>query len=345
MKSLNNIMKNSISENTIVEKNNGKVSIIIPAYNAGKFLTVMLDSIAEQTYSNIEVIVAYDIKSTDNTLEILRSYKGIRKLVIDEAKDSSSGQARNRGFRLATGEYIIFLDADDKIIPTYIADLIEVFMRYPYLDVVCGNRISSTESEVPDKYNLAIQSESNIETYSQETALRHLLYRDTLAGEPWAWLVKKEYLVKNNINFPNYSHGDDTVWVFQLILNTNQIGRCSKIGYIFIQHPTSITNSISSPVDSWNKYSKYREDVYSLVNCVHPDIANDFLSLDTRYFVRKLTKQPYLDFQRALTEYNIYKLLSVKEDGYLSKLSIYCFNISKYTYWRILQLRIFQDRI
>lgn len=324
---------------------NNLVSIVIPAYNAGKFLSQMLDSIANQTYQNLEVIVAYDVKSTDNTLEILRSYKGIQNLIIDEAKDSSSGQARNRGFRLATGEYTIFLDADDKIIPTYIADLIEVFKKYPNLDVVCGNRISSTENEVPEKYNLAIQSESNIETYSQEISLRHLLHRDTLAGEPWVWLVKKEYLIKNNISFPNYSHGDDTVWVFQLILNTDQIGRCSKIGYVFIQHPTSITNSISSPIESWNKYSKYRDDVYSLVSCIHPDIAKEFLCLETRNFVRRLTQQSYLEFQKTLSEYNISRLDSVKNDGFISKLSICCFNISKKTYWKVLRLRILQNHI
>lgn len=338
-------MSNKISKNTCGENTKGRVSIIIPAYNAGKFLTPMLDSIAKQTYTNIEVIVAYDIKSTDNTLEILKSYKEIPKLLIDEAKDSSSGQARNRGFKLATGEYIIFLDADDKIVPTYIADLIRVFNEFPKLDVVCGNRIHATEEEVDEKYDLATKSENKIEKYHQKKALRHLLYRDTLAGAPWTWLVKREYLTENNISFPNYSHGDDTVWIYQLILGTDYIGYCSKKGYIFIQHPTSITNSIISPIDFWYKYERYRGDMIRMLSLKYSDVAADFQNLEERHLVRKTTRLSYNDFQETLGRIGIHKLNPTQDDKLISRLSIIGFNFSKYAYWKILRLKIMEKYI
>ena len=336
---------NTVSKNIIVEDNMKKVSIIIPAYNAGKFLTPMLDSIAAQTYTNLEVIVAYDIKSTDNTIEILKSYKGIQNLVVDEAKDSSSGQARNRGFKLATGDYIIFLDADDKIIPTYISDLIHVFNEFPELNVVCGNRIHATEEEILEKYSMAIQSERHIEKYSQKIALRHLLYRDTLAGAPWTWLVKREYIIENNISFPDYSHGDDTVWIFQLILGSDSIGYCSKIGYVFIQHPTSITNSIFSPTDYWQKYEKYRRDIVEMLSHKYSDLANDFQNLEKRNLIRKMTRLSYNDFQKTLDKIDIHRLNPTQDDKLMSRLSIIGFNISKYAYWRICRLKVMEKYI
>lgn len=328
-----------VSKDTIVEDNMKKVSIIIPAYNAGKFLTVMLDSIAAQTYTNIEVIVAYDIKSTDNTLDILKSYKKIHTLIIDEAKDSSSGQARNRGFGLATGEYIIFLDADDKIIPTYIADLVNVFNKFPELNVVCGKHIPSSESEIDKHYNNAIESTGTVEIYTQSLALKHLMYEGPLVGGPWVWLVKRDYLVENEICFPNYSHGDDTVWVFKLLLNSNNIGYYNKVGYIFIQHSTSITNRISSPIDYWDKYEKHRLDISKMLEYQNADIALDFQNLELRRLVRMLTVLPYHDFQKILEEKKIEKLYITKNDRIISRISIITFNIYKYAYWRILNLK------
>ena len=117
----------------------GLVSIVIPAYNAGKYLREMLESIYAQTYSHIEVIVAYDTKSSDNTLEILQTYSKKYGLIIDIGRDSSSGDARNRGFKLVRGEYVIFMDADDFITSTYIEDLMSIYAEHPKLNAVCGN--------------------------------------------------------------------------------------------------------------------------------------------------------------------------------------------------------------
>ena len=128
-----------------------KVSMIIPAYNATKHLRIMLDSIYAQTYPNIEVIVAYDVKSTDTTLQILREYQTEKSLIIDEGKDNSSGQARNRGIKLATGDFVIFVDADDIMIPSYISDMMRIFVQHPELEVVGSGRLISSEGERESK--------------------------------------------------------------------------------------------------------------------------------------------------------------------------------------------------
>lgn len=93
---------------------NDLVSVIIPCFNAEKWLKQAIDSCLSQTYSNLEIIVIDD-GSTDNSLEIIKSY-GDR--IIWQSQHNQGGcSARNRGFALSKGAYIQYLDADDYILP------------------------------------------------------------------------------------------------------------------------------------------------------------------------------------------------------------------------------------
>ena len=88
-----------------------RFSIIVPAYNAEKFIEKCIKSILNQTFENYEIIVVNDC-STDNTKEKLKKYEDKIK-VIDNKKRKCAGGARNRGIEAAIGEYIILLDSDD----------------------------------------------------------------------------------------------------------------------------------------------------------------------------------------------------------------------------------------
>ena len=126
----------------------GLISIIIPAYNSGKFIETPLNNLFAQTYQNFEIIIAYDEKSTDNSLELLQKISETHPITIDIGKDTSSGTARNRGFRLAKGEYVIFVDADDEIHPQYLETMITIFQKHPELNVVCCDFVKVYEETV-----------------------------------------------------------------------------------------------------------------------------------------------------------------------------------------------------
>lgn len=91
------------------------VTIVIPCYNAEKYIEKCLDSVINQTYKNLEIICVND-GSTDNTLKILENYaqKDNRIVIVNQSNNGLSG-ARNSGMKKATGEYIIFVDGDDWI--------------------------------------------------------------------------------------------------------------------------------------------------------------------------------------------------------------------------------------
>ena len=88
------------------------VSVIIPVYNSSKYLRECIDSVLKQTYKNLEIIIIDD-RSTDDSVDIINSYKDKRIKFIKLKKNSGVSICRNKGIDLATGEYITFIDSDD----------------------------------------------------------------------------------------------------------------------------------------------------------------------------------------------------------------------------------------
>src|ERR1017187_8226572 len=110
------------------------VSAIIATYNRAYIVCEAVESILNQTYKNIEVIVVDD-GSTDNTQEILKQYGG--RIHVIYQKNSGPAAARNRGIRESRGEIISFLDSDDLWLPTFVERQVSVLQRAG-LDVPCS---------------------------------------------------------------------------------------------------------------------------------------------------------------------------------------------------------------
>ena len=117
---------------------NGIISVIIPVYNVEKYIEKCLDSVITQSYTNLEIILVDD-GSTDRSGEICDQYalKDNRVKVI-HAENAGLGEARNRGIRLSTGEYISFVDSDDWIERDFYKELIEAAMKAGSEVSICG---------------------------------------------------------------------------------------------------------------------------------------------------------------------------------------------------------------
>lgn len=101
------------------------ISVIIPVYNAEKYIERCINSVVAQTYNNWEMIVIND-GSTDNTENIIREKaKADNRIQIYSQNNQGAGIARNNGISKATGEYIVFLDADDYVNKEYFSLLME----------------------------------------------------------------------------------------------------------------------------------------------------------------------------------------------------------------------------
>jgi glycosyltransferase involved in cell wall biosynthesis len=111
------------------------VTVVIPCYNQAHFLGEAIESVLSQTYRNFEVIVVDD-GSTDNTSEVASRYEGVR-LIWQENRGLAG--ARNRGLEEAKGEYVVFLDADDRLLPGALEAGLGCFEAHPECALVAGH--------------------------------------------------------------------------------------------------------------------------------------------------------------------------------------------------------------
>ena len=114
-----------------------KVSIIIPIYNVEEYLSQCLDSIVNQTYSNLEVILIND-GSTDNCLEICNKYINKYNWKLINKKNGGLSSARNAGLKEFTGDYVYFIDSDDWIKEDMIEVLVSLLENKKADIVECG---------------------------------------------------------------------------------------------------------------------------------------------------------------------------------------------------------------
>ena len=112
----------------------GLVSVVVPCYNQAHFLGEAVESVLAQSYSRFEIVVIDD-GSTDNTSEIAERYRRVRCIRQDNQGLSA---ARNSGLRQSKGEYVVFLDADDRLLPEALQEGIECLKAHPECAVAFG---------------------------------------------------------------------------------------------------------------------------------------------------------------------------------------------------------------
>ena len=122
------------------------VSVIIPAYNAEDFIFECIQSILNQTYRNIEIIVIND-GSTDCTLEVINSFTDPRLIIVSQINKGCSA-AKNQGLRIAKGDFIQYLDADDYLSPDKIEKQVEILITNVSNTAVCKTVIVSDNKKI-----------------------------------------------------------------------------------------------------------------------------------------------------------------------------------------------------
>lgn len=120
-----------------------KISIITPSFNQGKYLEKTILSVLDQNYTNLEYIII-DGGSTDNSLEIIKKYSKHIVYWVSE-KDDGQTQAINKGFKLATGDLISWMNSDDVYLKNSFKSIADKYNRYPDVDVFYADKININE--------------------------------------------------------------------------------------------------------------------------------------------------------------------------------------------------------
>ena len=214
-----------------------KVSVIIPLYNAEKYIAECLESVLAQTLKNFEVVVVDDC-STDGGVKIVRRYEKIfggRLKLAHMKKNSGAGASRNKGLKLSRGEYIFFVDADDLIIPTALEELYTSAKNFS-ADVVSCEKIFETDEEVSTvkiiNMNDELVSEPEFETENLSERVRSILNLK-FAVETVLKFCRRDFLIENEIFFPHIKPSEDGIWTYNLIFLQRDFCAC-PISFIFV---------------------------------------------------------------------------------------------------------------
>jgi len=217
------------------------ISIIVPVYNAEKYLKKCVDSILEQTYEDIELILVND-GSTDQSGRICDEYSQRSKRVVTiHKKNGGSTNARKAGLRAAKGNYIGFADADDWIETDYLEKMAKV--QYDTeADIIVSNHFHDIGED-----SKKVCSNFPIGLYKKEQLLSRLIYSGRffeygLQPHMVTKLFRKEILLKTQLCVDDrIIIGEDAAVVYPSVLEADRIYISNICGYHYVQHSGSMT--------------------------------------------------------------------------------------------------------
>ncbi len=207
------------------------ISIIVPIYNAEKYLNKCIKSLINQTKENLEFILIND-GSTDTSEEIIQSYQDTR-IKYFKNKNQGIGKTRNFGIKKSTGKYIMFLDSDDFLATNACEELFKK-AEQDKLDLVINN-FYRVEEETSKQEEVIISKFKN--TTLKEN--KELLLEINLA--PWNKLYKSELLKNNKIKFVEDLKYEDAPFVIEAMDKAKRIGQVNKCLNYYVIHKNSET--------------------------------------------------------------------------------------------------------
>ena len=226
-----------------------KVSIIVPVYNVEKLLSRCLNSLVNQSLSDIEIICVND-GSTDNSLNILKSFseKDSRIIIIDKQNEGLS-VARNTGMNIAKGKYIGFVDSDDWV------DL--DFYEKLYNSAINNGADIAVAGIIRTKKN----QKTFILEYNKEEIANDIYQKISLCDIPeccfvWNKIYKLDRLKSLNIEFEAGRIYEDMIWIPQVLYSMDKVVAVPDTYYYYWRHANTLVKKSNAKSDEDLKYAK-----------------------------------------------------------------------------------------
>lgn len=220
-----------------------KVSVIIPMHNSSKHIKECIESVINQTYKNIEIIVVDDA-SVDNSAEIIKSINDSRIKMLELKDNLGAAIARNKGIEIATGDYICFLDSDDYWVLDKLVKQVKFSETNNYTFIYSGyeflknNKTHIAHVQLSINYNQALKNTT--------------IFTSTV-------MFNMQYLKKEDIYMPNVESEDTATWWQVLKKGITAYGIDEPLAVYRVGEKSLSSNKIKALKRTWNLYK--REDI------------------------------------------------------------------------------------
>ena len=258
-----------------------KISVLVPVYNAEKYIEKCIKSIINQTYKDIEIVLIDD-ESKDNSLNIMKNLqKQDNRIKIVSVENKGVADARNSAIENATGKLLTFVDSDDTIDEDYLEIMYNNLKKYDADIAVinCKNIIEETGAILHKDFGI-----KQIKEYTSTEAVKDLFYYNFLRHSPWRKLYKRN--VWNNIKFPLGKNYEDLAIIYKTFLNANKIIYIPEEKYNYLIRKGSIVHNEIRKTDA-QAIIEYCSKILEDVNKNYPELtkAAEFLLVDHELYL------------------------------------------------------------
>lgn len=265
------------------------ISVIVPVYNAERYINRCINSIQNQTYTEWELILIDD-GSIDNSFRIIKRYTYIDKRIHVLRQDNAgAGAARNRGLEFVNGEYVVFIDSDDYIEKHYFELLSHHNEDIVFIDV---NR-RTEKGDIIRKEKLSLLKKKN----------RDDIIRGHMTGQIlWGGVrkaVRADLLRKNDIRYSKHKVGEEAIYSFLLLYYANTISFIEDTVYNYEVHMGSLSQTVQE--DPWGTVSIELRKLVKELGCYeeYAETLNCFIYTATIVSLNNLAqKYKYKDYKK-----------------------------------------------
>lgn len=217
------------------------ISINIPVFKCEKYILRCLESVKNQTYKNFEIILVNDC-TPDESMAIIEKFvqenPNLHVKIHEHEKNSGLSVVRNTGIKLSKGEYIYFLDSDDEITEDCIELLVNNALKTDAQITIAQNRWINTFDNTTKDFGFPTTASKKY--YGDKLEIFSVYSNGDFPSSSWNKLIKRDFIVDNEIYFVPGLFAQDELWFFHLLLKTDTLAVIDDITYLYYLHGESV---------------------------------------------------------------------------------------------------------
>ncbi|WP_315054100.1 glycosyltransferase [Chryseobacterium indoltheticum] len=220
---------------------NPLVTISIPIFKCEKFIIRCLESVKNQTYKNLEIVLVNDCTPDDSML-LVKNFMDVNPdltiKIIEHQENSGLSVVRNNGIKASTGKYLFFLDSDDEITTDCIELLVKKAEKTDAQIIIAQNRWINTFDNTTKDFGFPTITEKKY--YDNNLEIFSVYSKGGFPSSSWNKLFKRDFIVDNQIYFVPGLFAQDELWFFHLLLKTDTLAIIDDITYLYYLHGESV---------------------------------------------------------------------------------------------------------